>query len=72
MARTVIQSDKLCHVVRFPYQTLRNTGYGSYLVQKLLKPDSHELRCMAYDLYPLFPSLKPCKHTDTTDTRYLN
>ena len=27
---------------------------------------------MAYDLYPLPPSLKPCEPVDTTDTRYLN
>ena len=27
---------------------------------------------MAYDLYPLLPSLKPCEPVDTTDTRYLN
>ena len=27
---------------------------------------------MAYDLYPLPPSLKPCEHVDYTDTRYLN
>ena len=27
---------------------------------------------MAYDLYPLTPSLKPCKPVDSTDTRYLN
>ena len=27
---------------------------------------------MAYDLYPLPTSLKPCEHVDTTDTRYVN
>ena len=26
---------------------------------------------MAYDLNPLLPFLKPCKHIDTTDTHYL-
>ena len=27
---------------------------------------------MAYDVYPLPHSLKPCEPVDTTDTRYLN
>ena len=79
MARTAIQSNKqkgkvakLCYAVRGPYQIIRTTGRGSYFVHKLHKPDSPELKFMAYDSYPLPPSLKPCEPVDTTDTRYLN
>ena len=79
MARTAIQSNnqkvkvaKLCYAVRGPYQIIRTTGHGSYFEQKLHRPDSLELKCMAYDLYPLPPSLKPCEPVDTTNTRYLN
>ena len=79
MARTAIQSNKkkekvskLCDTVRGPYQILCSTGYGSDFVKKLHKPDSPELNFMAYDLYPLLPSPKPCEPVDTTDTRYLN
>ena len=43
-----------------------------YFVKKLHKPDSLELKLMAYDLYPLLPSLKPCKSVETTDTRYIH
>ena len=73
--RTAIQSDlfnnkvaKLSYSVRGPYQILRNTGLGSYFVRKLNKPDRPELNSMAHDLYPLLPSLKPCKPIDSTDT----
>ena len=38
---------------------------------KIDKSDSLELIFMAYDLYPLSPSLKPCEPIDTIDTRYL-
>ena len=79
IARIVIQSDKkkekvdtLCYVVKGPYQIPRNTGHGSYFVKKLHKSDSPELKFIAYDLYPIPPSLKPCEPIDITDTRYLN
>ena len=79
MARTSVQSNKqrekvakLTYAVRGPYQIIRTTGHGSYFVRKLHRPDSPELKFMAYDLYPLPPSLKPCEPVDTTDTRYLN
>ena len=79
MARTTIQSNKqkekvakLCYAVRNPYQIIRTTGHGSYFVCKLHEPDSPELKVMAYNLYPLSPSLKPSEPVDTTDTRYLN
>ena len=79
MARTVLQIDlsknkvaKLSYSVRGTYQILRNTGLGIYFVRKLNKPDSPELKFMAHDLYPLPPSLKPCKPIDSTDARYLN
>ena len=59
MARTTIQSNKqkekvtkLCYTVRGPYQIIRTTGHGSYFVQKLHRPDSPELKLMAYDLNP--------------------
>ena len=41
-------------------------------MRKLHKLDSPELKFIAYHLYPLHPSLKPCEPIDTTDTRYLN
>ena len=79
MARTAIQSNKkkekvsqLCDTGRGSYHILCSTGYGSDFVKKLHKPDSPELNFMAYDLYPLLPSPKPCEPIDTTDTRYLN
>ena len=80
MARTAIQSNKqkgkvakLFFAVRGLYQIIRRTtGHGSYFFRKLHRPDSPELKFMAYDLYPLPPFLKPCQSVDTTDTRYLN
>ena len=79
MAKTAIQSDKnkenvtkLCYAVRGPYHILRNTNHGSYFVEKLHKPDSPELKIMAYDLYPLPYSRKSCEPIDTIDIRYLN
>ena len=79
MARTTIQSDlskhkvtELSYSVRGPCQIIRNTGFSSYFVRKLNKPHSPELKFMAYDLYPLLLSLKPCEPIDLTDTRYLN
>ena len=57
MARTAIQSDifkhkvtMLSYSVRSPFQMIRNTGLGNYFVRKLNKPDSPELKFMAYDL----------------------
>ena len=79
MAQTAIQSNlaknkvaKLRYSVRGPYQIVRHTGLESYYVRKLNKPDNPELKFMVYDLYHLPPSLKPCEHVDTTDSRYLN
>ena len=79
MVRVAIQSDvfkkkgdKLNYSVRDPCQIIRNTGFGSYFVRKLNKPDSPELKFMAYNLYPLPPSLNPCKPIDSNDTQYLN
>ena len=79
MDQTAIQSNlaknkvaKLSYYVRGPYQIVRHTGFESYYVRKLNKPDSPELKCMSYDLYHLPPSLKPCEPVDTTDSRYLN
>ena len=71
MARIAIQSDntqeivaKLCFVVRYPYQILRNTGHGSYFVKKAKNHGLH--------FVPSPPSLKPCEPGDTTDTQYMN
>ena len=79
IARTAIHSDlskhkvtKLSYSVRGPFQIIRPTGFGSYFVRKLNKSNSPELQFMAYDLYPLPPSLKPCESIDSTDIRYLN
>ena len=79
MARTAIQSNKttnkvakLCYVVCGPFQIVRGTGRGSYIVQKLKKPNSPEFKFMSEDLYILPPSLKPCEPVDDSDTRYLN
>ena len=79
MARTAIQSNltknkvaKLSYSVRDPYQMVRHTRFGSYYVRKLYKPDSPELKFMAYDLYPLPSPLNLCKSVDTTNSRYLS
>ena len=76
---TAIQSDKkkekfdkLCCAVRGPYQIICTTTHGIYCVIKLHRPDSPKLKFMAYDLYPLSPSPKPCEPIDTTDTCHLN
>ena len=42
------------------------------MLKELNKTDSSELKFMAYDLHPLFQSLKPWEHVDRIDTRYLN
>ena len=79
MIQIAIQSDlskhkifKLSYSVCDPFQIIRNTGFASYFVRKLNKPDSPEVKFMVYDLCPLPPSLKPCEPVDSTNTRYLN
>ena len=79
MARTAIQNDlskhqvaKLSYSIRDLFQTIRNTGFGSHFDRKLNKPDSPELKFVAYYLRPLPPSLKPCESIDSIDLRYLN
>lgn len=79
MAHTAIQSEKsqnkvahLCYAIRDPYHIIQNTGYGSYYAKKINKPDSSELKCMTYNLYPLPPSLESCEPVNTADTQYLN
>ena len=58
--------ENLYYTVRIIYQII------SYIVSKLNKPDSPELKFIAYDLYPLSPFLKHYEHIDTIDFRYLN
>ena len=79
MTRTDIQSNlykhkvaKLSYSVRGLFQIIRSTGFNSYFVRKLNKLDSTEFKFKAYGLYPLSPSLKPCEHVDSINTRYLN
>ena len=78
MVRTAFQSDifksivaKLSYCVRSSYQIIYSTGCGSYFVRKINKPDSTELKFMAYDLYTLLLFLKSCEHVDTTNIHYL-
>ena len=64
---------KLSYQVRKPFRIMKSTVHGIiYLVRKLYKPDSPELRFMAIDLYPLPPSLKPCEPVDSSDIGHLN
>ena len=79
MVRTAFQSDifksivaKLSYCVRSSYQIIYSTDCGSYFVRKINKPDSPELMFMAYGLYALLYSFKPCKPLDTADIHYLN
>ena len=79
MARTTVQSDaftnkvaNLSYQVRRPFRIVKCTSHGSYLVQKLYKPNSPELKFVATDLYPLSPSLKPCESVYSSNIRYLN
>ena len=51
---------------------MKCTGHGSYLVRKLYKPDSPELKTMATDFYSLPSSLKLCEPIDSLDIRFLN
>ena len=60
MTTTILQNNKkkrkapsLCHTVRGPYEIIHTTGYGTYLVYKLHRPDNPKLKFMAYDVYPL-------------------
>ena len=74
MAKTSIQSyastnkvAKLSYQVRGLFRIVQCIGRGNYLVRKLYKPDSPELKLMATNLYPLPPSLNPCEHVDSSD-----
>ena len=78
MVRTAFQSDifksivaKLSYCVRSSYQIIYSTDCGSYFVRKINKPDSTELKFMAYYLYTLLLFLKSCEHVDTTNIHYL-
>ena len=75
----IVQSDetnnkiaKLFYAVRGPFQIIRGTGRGGYIVRKLNRPNSPEFEFMSEDLYILQPLLKPCESMDGSDTRYLN
>ena len=79
MTRTAIQSDvstnrvgKLIYQVRGPFRIIKCTSRGSYLVRKLYKTDSPELKFMAIDLYSLSPSLKLCEPINSSAIRYMN
>ena len=79
MVRTAIQSDtstnkvaKLCYTVREPFQIVRGTGRGSYIVRKLNRPHSPKFKFTSEDLYIMPPCLKPCERVDGSDARYLN
>ena len=64
--------ENLYYTVRIIYQIICSTRYGSYIVSKLNKPDSPELKFIAYDVYPFSPLFKHYEHIDTIDFRYLN
>ena len=79
IARTTFQRDnvndkvaKLCYAVRSSSNIIRGTSHSSYVVCKLNKLDTPEFKSISEDFYTLQPSLKPCKHVDGSDTRYLN
>ena len=79
MARNTVQSDKtndkvatLWYAVRGPFQIMRSTIHGGYIVRKLNKPDSPKFKFMFENLHILPPSLKPYEPVDRSDTRYLN
>ena len=63
---------KLRYQVRGLFHFVKGTGHDSYIVRKLNKHASPELKLMVEDLYILQYSLKSCKHVDSSDTRYLN
>ena len=77
--RIAIHSDiyknkvaKLSYCIRVHYQIICIIGCGSHYIRKINKPDSPELMFMAYGLYALLYSFKPCKPLDTADIHYLN
>ena len=79
MVWTVIQGDlsrnkvaDLCYAIRGPHHITCRTCYGSYFIKKLHKPDSLDLKFMAYDLYSFPLSLELCESVDTSETQYLN
>ena len=79
IARTTFQRDnvndkvaKLCYAVRSSSNIIRGTSHSTYVVCKLNKLDTPEFKSISEDFYTLQPSLKPCKHVDGSDTRYLN
>ena len=79
MVRTSIQSDfskhkvaKLSYSIRGSFRIIHSIAFDSYFVRKLNKPDSSELKSIAYDLCPLLPSLKPYESINSTYTHYLN
>ena len=58
MERTAVKTyifknevTKLCYDIHRAYQIIRSTSHGSYYVREIHKPDSPELKFMAYDLY---------------------
>ena len=63
---------KSSFAVRGLFQIIHSTGHANYIVKKINKPDSSELKFMAYGLYPLPPSLKHCESVDTIYSCYLN
>ena len=79
MNRTDIQIDiskkkvkQLCYTIRYQFYIIRNTGHDRYSIKKPNKPDSLELKFIAYNLYPLHLFLKYYTFFDTTSSRYLN
>ena len=79
MTRTTIQRDtstnrlaKLRYQVRGSFRIVKCTSRGSYLAQKLYKPDSSELKFVTIDLYLFYSSSKLCEPVDSSNIRYLN
>jgi len=79
MARTAIQSDKVndkvtkrIYSIRGPFQIVWDIERGSYIVRKMNKTDSPELKFMFENVYILPPFMRPCKPIDSSDTCHLN
>ena len=79
IGRPVIQSVKakdkiaqLGYLVRGSFQIVRSVGPESYIVRKMNRADSPELKFISENLYILPPFFKPCEPIDSYDTRYLN
>ena len=79
LVRTTVQSDastnkvsKLSYQVRDSFRIVTCTGREGYLVRKLYKPHSPELKFMTVDLCFLPLSLKPCEPVDSSETKYIN